>query len=41
VVTALRELLSDPDFVQALRNEALDELPKYLADQVQAKGGAA
>lgn len=37
VVSALKELLADPEFVQVLRDDALDELPKYLAEHVRAQ----
>ncbi len=37
---ALRELLSDENFVNLLRAEKLDTLPKYLAERVWPGGGA-
>ena len=41
VVEALRHLFAADDFVQILRNEGLDTLPKYLAERVWQTGGAA
>ncbi len=37
VVSGLKELLRDEAFVRVLREEALDELPKHLAEQVQSQ----
>lgn len=37
VVSALKELLRDEEFVTVLREEALDELPAHLLEQVQAQ----
>jgi ParB family chromosome partitioning protein len=34
IVGALRELLADENFVNLLRAEGLDTLPKYLADRM-------
>ncbi len=34
VVSAVRQLLRDVNFVTLLRAEALDEMPQYLADQI-------
>jgi ParB family chromosome partitioning protein len=34
VVGALRDLFSDENFVNLLRAEGLDTLPKYLAERV-------
>ncbi|MDO8930934.1 MAG: plasmid partitioning protein RepB C-terminal domain-containing protein [Rhodocyclaceae bacterium] len=39
VVGALRELLADENFVNLLRAEGLDSLPKYLAERVWTSGG--
>jgi ParB family chromosome partitioning protein len=39
VVGALREMLADENFVNLLRAEGLDTLPKYLAERVWASGG--
>lgn len=38
VVGALRELLADENFVNLLRAEKLDTLPKYLAEKVATSG---
>jgi ParB family chromosome partitioning protein len=38
VVSALKELVQDQDFVRLLRDESLDRLPKYLAEHVQSAG---
>lgn len=38
VCGALRELARDEHFVALLRAEKLDKMPKYLADQLKAKG---
>jgi ParB family chromosome partitioning protein len=37
VVSALRQLLQDEDFVRLLREVSLDKLPRYLAEQVRAR----
>ncbi|WP_321957652.1 plasmid partitioning protein RepB C-terminal domain-containing protein [Paraburkholderia bannensis] len=39
VVGALRQLLSDENFVNLLRAEALTTMPKYLAERVWPNGG--
>jgi ParB family chromosome partitioning protein len=39
VVGALREMLADENFVNLLRAEGLDSLPKYLAERVWTSGG--
>ncbi len=39
VCGALRELTRDEHFVTLLRAEALDKMPKYLAEQVVQRGG--
>ncbi len=36
VVSALRQLLQDDEFVRLLREQELDTLPQYLADQIHA-----
>ena len=41
VVGALRQLLADENFVNLLRAERLDTLPKYLAERVRAAGSMA
>ena len=41
IVSALAELLTDENFVNLLRAEAIDSMPKYLSDQIQAKNQAA
>jgi ParB family chromosome partitioning protein len=41
VVGALRQLLADENFTNLLRAEALNTLPKYLADRVAAGGALA
>ncbi len=41
VVGAMRELLADENFVNLLRAEGLDTLPKYLAERVWPTGVAA
>ena len=41
VVGALRQLLADENFTNLLRAEALNTLPKYLADRVAAGGSVA
>jgi len=41
VVGALRQVLADENFTNLLRAEALNTLPKYLADRVAAGGIAA
>lgn len=40
VISALRQLYADDNFVRLLRAEGLDSLPRYLSEQIQ-KGGAA
>ena len=40
VVSALRQLLADENFVTLLRAEHLDSLPNYLANRVWPNGGA-
>ncbi|MEX3944874.1 ParB/RepB/Spo0J family partition protein [Paraburkholderia sp. BR10937] len=40
IVSALRQLLSDENFVNLLRAEDLATLPRYLADRVWSSGGA-
>jgi ParB family transcriptional regulator, chromosome partitioning protein len=37
IVSGLRQLFEDENFVNLLRAESIDSLPKYLADQVKAK----
>jgi ParB family chromosome partitioning protein len=37
VVTALKQLFDDENFVNLLRAEGLDTLPKYLADRIHGK----
>ena len=39
IVTALRTLLQDENFLTLLRAEQLDTLPKFLAEQVKQRGG--
>jgi len=39
IVTALRTLLQDENFLTLLRAEQLDTLPKFLAEQVRQRGG--
>ena len=41
VIEALRQLLADENFINLLRAEGLDTLPKYLADRVWPLGRAA
>ena len=41
VISAMRELLSDENFVTLLRAENLDSMPKYLAEQTWPVGRAA
>ncbi len=41
VVGALRELLADENFINLLRAEGLDTLPKYLAERVWSGGSMA
>lgn len=41
VTEALRQLLADENFINLLRAEGLDTLPKYLADRVWPLGRAA
>lgn len=40
VVGALRQLLADDNFINLLRAEGLDSLPKYLAERVSMAGGS-
>lgn len=37
VVSALRQLLLDEEFVRLLKAEALDAIPKHLSDQIQGR----
>lgn len=39
IVSALRTLLQDENFLTLLRAEQLDTLPKFLAEQVRQRGG--
>jgi len=39
IVSALKELFDDENFVNLLRAEALSSVPKYLADQIKLKEG--
>ena len=39
IVTALKTLLRDENFLTLLRAEHLDTLPKFLAEQVRQRGG--
>jgi ParB family chromosome partitioning protein len=39
VIGALRQLLADENFVNLLRAEGLDTLPKYLSERVWSSGG--
>ena len=39
IVSALRTLLRDENFLTLLRAEQLDTLPKFLAEQVKQRGG--
>ena len=41
VVEAMRQLLSDENFINLLRAEGLESLPKYLADRINVGGHAA
>jgi ParB family chromosome partitioning protein len=41
VVSALRQLFADENFINLLRAERLDTLPEYLASKVWSSGGAA
>ena len=41
VVSALRQLLADENFVTLLRAEHLDTMPNYLANRVWPNGGTA
>ena len=38
MVSALQQLFQDENFVNLLRAEALDTLPKYLAERVWSEG---
>jgi ParB family chromosome partitioning protein len=40
VVQGLKKLFSDENFVNLLRAEGLDTLPKYLAERIQPIEGA-
>lgn len=40
VVSALKRLLQDEDFVNLLRAETLDELPQFLAEQMKKSGAS-
>jgi ParB family chromosome partitioning protein len=40
VVNALKQLYADENFVNLLRAEGLDTLPKYIADRISAAGSA-
>jgi len=40
VVQGLKMLFADEHFVNLLRAEALDTLPKYLAERINTLGGA-
>jgi len=40
IVSALRVLFEDDNFVNLLRAESIDSLPKYIADQVTSRGKA-
>ena len=39
IVSALKTLLQDENFLTLLRAEQLDTLPKFLAEQVKQRGG--
>ena len=39
IVSALRTLLQDENFLTLLRAEQLDSLPRFLAEQVRQRGG--
>ena len=39
IVSALKELFEDENFVNLLRAESLSTMPKYLAEQIKLKGG--
>jgi len=39
IVSALKELFNDENFVNLLRAESFNSLPKYLAEQIKLKGG--
>jgi ParB family chromosome partitioning protein len=39
IVSALKELFEDENFVNLLRAESLATMPKYLAEQIKLKGG--
>ena len=38
LVASLRRLLDDTEFVSILREEALDEIPQYLSQQIFGAG---
>ena len=40
IVSALRQLFEDENFVTLLRAESIDSLPKYIADQIKIRGKA-
>jgi ParB family chromosome partitioning protein len=40
IVSALKELFEDENFVNLLRAESLNSMPKYLAEQIKLKGGS-
>jgi ParB family chromosome partitioning protein len=40
VVQGLKKLFADDNFVNLLRAEGLDTLPKYLAERINPIGGA-
>jgi len=40
IVSALKELFEDENFVNLLRAEFLSTMPKYLAEQIKLKGGS-
>jgi ParB family chromosome partitioning protein len=40
LVTALKRLFADENFVTLLRAERLDTLPKYLAEEMKARTAA-
>jgi ParB family chromosome partitioning protein len=41
VVQGLKKLLEDDNFINLLRAEGLDTLPKYLSERITALNGAA
>jgi ParB family chromosome partitioning protein len=38
IVSALKQLFEDENFVNLLRAESIDSLPKYIADQIKIRG---